>query len=64
MYIIKYYIIVKALIIFISCDIYKTRYEYFIVMVDSLYVPSIISHNDKLKIELYGLIGTNGCYSF
>ena len=52
------------LTLFASINCQKSRYEYFIVHVDSLYASSPISYNDTLKIHLYGFIGSDGCYSF
>jgi len=59
-----YLIVILLLTLFTSSDCYKSRYEYFIVRVDSLYAQSPISYNDTLNIYLYGFIGSDGCYSF
>lgn len=63
----KFILFFMSLITFIlltSCERCEPRYEYFIVQVDSLYVPSLVSHNNTLYVYLYGFIGPDGCYSF
>lgn len=36
----------------------------FLVKVDSIRMPSVITANMPFDIEFYGTIGTNGCYDF
>lgn len=39
-------------------------YEYFLIQIDSVYIPEIILVNQPFEMEFYGYIGHNGCYSF
>lgn len=62
---VKGLIAVVLSVFFSSCSLFtESDYRLFRVEVDSLNVPSSISQNDTLPIWLYGIVGTNGCYSF
>jgi hypothetical protein len=47
-----------------SChnDLYTP--ESFIIKVDSIHVPGVITSNNPFDIEFFGIIGTDGCHSF
>jgi len=59
-----FFIVVLISISLASCLKSDIEFEYFKVRVDSLSVPSSISHEDTLNIQLYGTIGSDGCHSF
>jgi len=59
-----FFIVVLISISLASCLKSDIEFEYFKVRVDSLSVPSSISHKDTLNIQLYGTIGSDGCHSF
>ena len=51
---------------FISCTKkpHEPQVSYFIVRVDSIYVPDSIPRTDTLRVKFYGTIGNDGSYSF
>jgi len=46
-----------------SCK-HDTDYHLFLIKVDSIQVPKIITSGIPFDIAFFGTIGTNGCYSF
>lgn len=42
----------------------KADYKSYLVKVDSVQVPDIISSNNPFEIKFYGIISDNGCDSF
>ncbi|MCK4420680.1 hypothetical protein KAW48_02695 [candidate division WOR-3 bacterium] len=59
-----FFIVVVISVSLTSCLKSDIEFEYFKVRVDGLNVPSSISHEDTLNIQLYGTIGSDGCHSF
>lgn len=52
-------------LILLSCSTEPTKTSYlFIVKVDSIAHPPAVRLNDTIAIQLFGTIGTNGCYLF
>ena len=46
----------------INCN--KNKETTFVIKVDSIHVADTINLDETLRIEFFGTIGDNGCYSF
>lgn len=52
-------------LIIVSCKKeIDTEYNYFLIPMDSVAVPDTVKTNKPFDIAFFGLVGTNGCYSF
>lgn len=63
----KYVVILLSAAVFILSSCTSTTEpdrEKFIIDVDSISAPQSINLNDTLRIQFWGIIGSNGCYSF
>ena len=57
-----YFIILIIGTILFSCS--NNDDNLFVIKVDSLKAPVSVTVNDTITLNLFGTIGTNGCYSF
>ena len=46
-----------------SCQ-HEDDYKYFLIKVDSVFVPEPVISNNAFEMEFFGYIGYNGCYGF
>lgn len=51
-------------LILFSCHNELYTPDSFIIKVDSIHVPHVITSKNPFDIELFGIIGTDGCHSF
>lgn len=42
----------------------ENEYDYFLIKIDSVYIPDSVILNETFQIKLFGFIGHNGCHSF
>ncbi len=56
-------ILLAALVLaFSACKLDSKTTQPFVIYVDSLKVPDVITANVLFRVKLYGTIGPNGCY--
>jgi len=57
--------VVFLFLIILSCKKeIDTEYNYFLIPIDSVAVPDTVKTSKPFEITFFGLVGTNGCYSF
>jgi hypothetical protein len=62
--IVGFSILLGTAALFKSCHSGPYELTTFLIKVDSIRIPSVITSNLPFDIEFYGTIGTNGCYDF
>lgn len=50
--------------LFSSCKLKSERSENYLIGVDSISVPAVITSKVQFEIKLYGIVGPNACYAF
>jgi hypothetical protein len=58
------FLITGICLIFYSCSNDLSSTSDFMIQVDSIRVPEVVSQAKPFDIEFFGVIGFNGCYSF
>ena len=60
----KVLIIMTLYSVLISCHSDPYSLDTFLIKVDSIHVPMVITSNTSFDIDFFGTIGGDGCYSF